>query len=433
MMDDDRAVSIVVGGILLFAIGVVLLGVLQTTAVPLSNEEVEFDHAQGLQTEFLDLRTAALTAAQDGEIRSTEVTLGARYPTRFIMLNPPPASGTLRTTDPGEVSINRSVFSPSDVCGIDGQVESRSLVYEANYNEYDQEPTVGFEHGASFRKHEDGSPIVDGAQRLVNGNTITLLPLVEDYYESGVDTRAIDLASHGMNTTTVDATSEGFALTVPSNLDKEIWEDSDALLADELEDGPLADVEAAGPGKVRLEFPPGTYQVRCAALGFEKPPEDVSPPDPDDGDNDDGSGISINPPASQGTLVLEDAVTKDDQCKVRMTYENPTSSDITITRARINFYHLAKPGGNDDGPPAGRFVHPEQGNEMTIGGDFASANSIEIGSTHPNDQQDIDIEFTELDVPNSDTYFVLTMEFEDIDRTSTYFVEHSINEGNPKC
>src|SRR6056297_3327826 len=111
--DDDRAVTVQVGVVLLFAILVVAMSLYQSTVVPGQNQGAEFEHEQTVQGQMTDLRNAILRTGTTGAGQPTSVTLGTRYPQRTFFINPPPATGELRTTAAGSFTVeNVTALSP---------------------------------------------------------------------------------------------------------------------------------------------------------------------------------------------------------------------------------------------------------------------------------------------------------------------------------
>ncbi len=105
---DDRGVTVQVGTVLLFATLVVAMSLYQATAIPSQNEGVEFRHNERVQGQMQDVRNSILRTGTTGTSQPTTVTLGTQYPGHVLFVNPPPASGTLRTTDPENLSVSRT-------------------------------------------------------------------------------------------------------------------------------------------------------------------------------------------------------------------------------------------------------------------------------------------------------------------------------------
>lgn len=414
---DDRGVSEVMGAVMVFAIVVTLLGILQTMAVPQQNADVEFKHSQQVADEMVDLRAAALESARTGETTTATVTLGTDYPSRFVLLNPGPASGTLRTTGVG--GVDASAFEPKDVCGTDEAVDSRSLVYEPTYNVYDSAPTTVYEHGFTYRKYDDGVQ-VDNEQSLFRDGTITLLPLVGEYSASGTEKTSVDLASTGMGRTTF-TTSDPFTVTVPSQLSAERWSEQENLLEDEIASGPIEKVTSPDSTHIKVHFAPEeetVFTVACAVLGTGVALE-ANPPSSD-------GGSQINPPPSTGDLVLQGA-TSQRSGEVEMGFKNHGEAK-SVTETRVNFFYASKPGASNP-PDTAKIVAPGSSDLMTIGGEFQEV-SPSVSYT-AGEEKSITVTFYKddsgsrvYDPGNTVNLYALTVRFDD-GTTSTYFVQYS--------
>ena len=270
---DERAVSSLIGFILLFAIGIIAFSSYQAFVVPNQNAQVEFSHSQQIENEFSDFRSNVVNAIESTDERSTSFTLGTQYPSRLIALNPPAAAGTLSTTEPGEVSLDSEAVGIGDVCGVN-DATSRSLVYEPQYNEYQSAQSTVYENtfvGTTFR---DGQSFPQ-PQRMIREDGVYLTLLTGSVSESrtgaiGVNINATERYHHE---------DEIDGLTIPSQFDSETWESQ--ILADNEK---VQRVDPAGDGRVEiiLDEP---FDVSCAVIGLNSDPEFTPPqtePEPAD-------------------------------------------------------------------------------------------------------------------------------------------------------
>jgi len=110
IQDDERAVSPVLGAVLLAGILVLLISVLQTQAVPAWNEEVEFDHNQRTTADLERLQSTILRVSTTGTSQPVTVELGALYPQRVFLRNfASDPSGSLATEPPADLAVGRGV------------------------------------------------------------------------------------------------------------------------------------------------------------------------------------------------------------------------------------------------------------------------------------------------------------------------------------
>ncbi|MEF8914400.1 DUF7289 family protein, partial [Natronomonas sp.] len=147
-----RGQSEVIGAILIFAIIVALIGVNQAFVVPDANADVEFQHNNEVQRDMVDLRSGTTEAAASNEPRSRSIALGTDYPTRFVAVNPPAPTGRFQTVDGGNISANHSEFDLGNVCGTGSDTpDTKFLVYEPNYNEYQNANPITIENTVTYR------------------------------------------------------------------------------------------------------------------------------------------------------------------------------------------------------------------------------------------------------------------------------------------
>ncbi len=279
--DADRAVSPVIGAILMFALALALLALLQTTAIPALNEELEFQHNDRVRSDLGELDGAVDRVAASGNGETVTVGAGLRYPPRLFFVNPPPASGTVRTTAAGTVAIDNASAAgeTGDYWnGAPRTFETRALEYAPDYNEYRGAPTTVVEPWVRYDRFEERA-VTRTDQDLVDGRRLDLVALEGERSVSRTDDVAIDVdpTSAPTRTVTVGDRGEPITLTLPSRLPEDEWED---LLADELDpagdrdDRYVTSVECreAPPepcGQVTLTLERGaTYELRLGAVAL---------------------------------------------------------------------------------------------------------------------------------------------------------------------
>lgn len=271
---DDRAQSVVIGSLLIFTILILAFSAYQAFAVPNQNAQVESQHFQDVQAQFSELRSSVVNSVGSDQTRSAVVDLGPEYPSRILALNPPPASGSLETTDADRVEF----ADETNLCSGAGDPAptSRSLVYTTRYNEFGEPVAVGYENRFVAREFESGVRFDD--QRLVrsvDGGTdeINLILLNRSVSENGVNTYAFDIDGSTRHTRTVTNPT----ITLPSRYEDTTWEDD--ILGDRTD----VTVSDAGQGRVELAFDGGDYEVSCAVVGLNGDPA-FEPPGSDDED-----------------------------------------------------------------------------------------------------------------------------------------------------
>ena len=247
---DERGVSEVIGAILVFGILVVLLGIIQTQAIPAANEQVEFNHNQEVQSDLTQLQESVSQVVRDGNRQSVSVSLGTTYPTRLFFFNPPNPSGTIRSTERRSAVIEGDTAdiqsSNGDVneriqnvnTGGDLNFEFRSLQYEPVYNEYRNPPTIVNEYGILYLDSGDDQVLMNEGS-VVDGREVSLVSTAGelDLSSSGSRSLSVEAAPAPSKTVPIEHASPGpgntIDITLPTGLGQSQW---DEILAGQVND-----------------------------------------------------------------------------------------------------------------------------------------------------------------------------------------------------
>ena len=272
---DDRAVTVQIGTVLLFAVLIVLVSLYQASVVPQQNGEVEFNHNQQVQSELQDLRNELRRTAVTGTGGSATVTLGTRYPVRAFFVNPTPPSGTLRTTEAANFVVDNAVADGEVFDYWNGSARSFStagVVYDPEYSEYQRPPTTVYRNGLLYNRFADAN-LTLGGQRLVQGDRISLVAVDGSLSEAGSGAESVDVQPVSTATRTVtvsnESASEPVTLVVPTSLSGasavELWSESlaDQSRVETVEPATLA----GGQSAVRIVLEPGSYELELAKVG----------------------------------------------------------------------------------------------------------------------------------------------------------------------
>jgi len=249
---DRRGQSVVVGTVILFGFLILALSIYQVQFVPAENSEIEFEHSQEVEGDFLDLRNALLTAGRTGEARSTSIRLGTRYPQRTFFLNPPPASGELSTTGQNDLVIQDASVAGSDNiedywenrADGDGNIpfETRSVRYSPNYNEFQNGPDLLYEHSLVTAEFEN-TVLSRTGQTAVRGdrNRISLTMIDGDLSTSATERQSLDpeTLSQQRRTVTLQPDDGTVTLVLPTAVESETKRND---LAEEWEEAIEAEV-----------------------------------------------------------------------------------------------------------------------------------------------------------------------------------------------
>ncbi|MES3516471.1 MAG: hypothetical protein PPP58_02285 [Natronomonas sp.] len=276
----DRAVSPVIGAVLVFALLITVLATFQLAAVPQFVAEEEFQHNERVHGEMSELAGAMSRTASTASGESVAVRTGVRYQQRAILINPPPAAGTLRTTEQREITVENAAAEGETGDYWDGSTktfDTRAFVYEPSYNEYDNAPRTVIETGTAFNRFGGGETVPLGGGGVLDGHRIAITSLTGAFDRSQTGTTTVDIRPHSApaRSVTVTAADDPITLSIPTTLPVEAWE---TLLSDQRVEngGNVADI-AADPedDAVRItlreedEDGPIAYDLRLAQVGVE--------------------------------------------------------------------------------------------------------------------------------------------------------------------
>lgn len=278
---DRRGVSTVLGFVLIFGILVVSFSVYQAEVVPEQNEEVEFEHYQEVREQMTELRSNLVLISESTSTRAVSVDLAARYPSRAIFVNPPPATGELRTvgTDDTEVSV-----TIENATAVDGETadfwdgdnvtyDTGTIEYDPDYNRQRGTPPLVYEQTLLHNNVEDGGQSVPlTGQSLVNDNRIKLITLDGSLRETSVGTESVDLEPVSTRSRVVGVENRGGPITIEfaSRMGVSAWEET---LANEMSAGHVEHIRSIGGGPdgfsiLELVLEPGQrYQLELAKVG----------------------------------------------------------------------------------------------------------------------------------------------------------------------
>lgn len=231
--DTDRAVTPIIGAILLAGILVFLLAIVQVSGVPAWNKQTEAEHSRTVLGDMQVLQSSLLAVAADGNQRVATVRLGTAYQDRPPLRNPPDPSGTIRTSESVDAAISNAVAAGETQDYWDGSqhdYSTQAIEYQSNYNYFDNDDLV-IESGVLYKRFDSGV-VTHSEQKLIRGNRITLLVINGSLSESGDSSRSLGVVPVSTPAQSVSLQDTGSAITIeiPTNLPESNWRE---LLADE--------------------------------------------------------------------------------------------------------------------------------------------------------------------------------------------------------
>ena len=381
---DERGVTVQIGAVLLLGILVISLSMYQVTVVPDQNREVEFQHSLDVKSDLETLRGAILSSGTGGGSRPTIVTLGTRYPSRTIFINPPPVTGSLRTVNHSRISVSNAKA--------DGEVgdfwtgsgshsyESRAIVYEPGYHVFRNAPNTTYESSLVYNRFENrGNTTVTG-QSVIQGRQITLVAVngTLQAAQSGTVTVDAEAVSESSRTVTVSgAGGNPVVVTIPSAVSNRTWE---RILREEGEldpDGTGEDsyvrrVRPAGPNSVRLVLEAGTrYNLRMGKVGV-------------------GTGANGTEAAYVTDVEMPDPTVDNDTThravlEVRDRFNNPVSGETVTAGATLGEFDNATRRTDSRGRAEFLYTAPgpaEVGNADTLTFEIGGGGSRQKNVSH---------------------------------------------------
>lgn len=277
----DRAQAIQIGAVLIFGILIVFLALYQAFVVPDQNEEIEFNHNTELQSDLVDLRSTVNSMPGTTTTQSSSVTLGVRYPSRAIFVNPGPVSGTLQTTGTTDDTLNLTIHNATadgntgDYWnGTSQSYNTGAIEYRPSYNLYATAPRTVYEHSVVYNSFNPDTTLSLTDQAIISGDTITLVALNGSFMESRVDTASIDFEPVSTNTRTVRVGNESHNVTisVPTGMNESEWRE---VFEEEMTDNGgnvtgvnTTDIEDHDDlSLLEVDLEPGNYSLQLSKVG----------------------------------------------------------------------------------------------------------------------------------------------------------------------
>jgi FlaG/FlaF family flagellin (archaellin) len=190
---DEKAVSTIIGTLLMFAIFVGIYGAYQSTAVPIWNKGVEYDHLDVVYSDMMSLKSDIEDVALLKSPKSSDIHLGVQYPERMIFMNPSEGAAGMLTVESGvEIVVEYSIDVAGTLTSHPKTFNSSRITYES-YGTINS-PKLVYEHGILIRDFRTSNNTADD-QSLIVGNNI-YIPLVNasaSSVKSSLDVESLDI------------------------------------------------------------------------------------------------------------------------------------------------------------------------------------------------------------------------------------------------
>ena len=170
-LKDEKAVSEVIGAMLILLILVMYLGILQAYEVPKWNRELEKQQFDITYDDLLDMRSNLEDVSSKNIPKTGSIHMGVKYPLRYMLYNPGPGAAGTITTYPVNISVNLRL---SDGNSSGYNYISNGIVYKLNG--LSSFPDIIYEHGIIIKNFGTTNDTED-QQRLFINNEI-FIPVV---------------------------------------------------------------------------------------------------------------------------------------------------------------------------------------------------------------------------------------------------------------
>ena len=190
---ENEGVSNIIGTLLIFAVLVSLYGAYQSTAVPVWNKGVEYDHLDVVYADMMSMKSDIEDVALLISPKSSDIHLGVRYPERMIFMNPGEGAAGMLTV---ESDVNISVAYTTS-----GAAAPDMLNYSSSRITYELYGTIGspkyvYEHGILIKDFRTSSVTTD-EQKLIVGDNIYIpilnLPEAKNLSSSSMDVESLTI------------------------------------------------------------------------------------------------------------------------------------------------------------------------------------------------------------------------------------------------
>jgi hypothetical protein len=168
---DCSAVSPLLGFVLLLMILMTAMAIIQSTAVPQWNREVEAKHLDSLKYEVADIGRVVAISASTGNPAKVVLNAGVSYPNYYVLFSPSKASTTINAV-PLAINISGNIVLSE---------QSAAIVVEPNYYYYSRVSLI-YEHSAVLREEMNSIVIPESDQSAFSRNSIHLAIIKPNFY-----------------------------------------------------------------------------------------------------------------------------------------------------------------------------------------------------------------------------------------------------------
>lgn len=170
--NDEKAVSEIVGAMMILLIIVLYIGTLQAYEVPKWNTEIERQHFDQVYSDFVNLRSNFEDVSTKNIPKTGNLAMGVKYPERFMLRNPGPGASGILDTYP--IRINISYITATGIKW--KNYTSMGFIYKQNG--ISDSPKLVYENGLLIEDPGNGhSFVMDDKQSLTTEDNI-FIPII---------------------------------------------------------------------------------------------------------------------------------------------------------------------------------------------------------------------------------------------------------------
>lgn len=421
LTEDDRAVTPLIGFILLFGILIIAFAGYQAEVVPEQNQEVEFEHLQNVENDLTMVRSSVLTAGLADVTQFQTVGLGTTYPTRLFALNPPDPIGKLQTSDPYNITVTNET-------GATTNVSTRFLEYRPGYRELPSN-SIWYENSVLYREFDEDIAVLEKQNLLTDEETLRVTALQNELREQGTGRVTLELYPT-QNFTSNKIPTGNLTVKLPTRLTGgEYW--NQAFDSQNLEFNVTPNAYEEGVHELELDIntSKNSKEFKLNTVGIQEEPKDrdsakqgVGQGDSDDEDTDETDDSLPN-----NAVAFDDVDGDGDYQDSETTYSESELESFTGKNVDLVIERNINSGKKFDIDTNSLLVKPGT-NISTVGNsniDFDIETNITISGATIDSGKDIAItsgKKTGSDIDARDTVFQFSGKAEAFAKGGTFFV-----------
>jgi hypothetical protein len=187
---EQGGFSTMIGAIIIFLIAGVVFGTVQAHYVPEWNKDVEYEHLDRVNDDMMALKSDIEDVAVNGEPKSANIHVGARYPDRMFLFNSGAGVAGSLTSDNLTVGIEYTIDGLGDPT-ITKNYTSNRLSYEVQGTV--DSPKLVYENGIIIRDYGNESASADEQSLIAGGGVYIPVCLGSLTSLSSMDTQSIEI------------------------------------------------------------------------------------------------------------------------------------------------------------------------------------------------------------------------------------------------